>query len=225
LWGALIGFGCVLWPLPAQEVRGTLLGRVTDRTQAVIVGAKVEALNVDTGVRYIAGTNETGDYLLPFLIPGSYTLSVESQGFKKFTRPGIAVRVNERITIDVPMEVGQASESVQVVAETPVLDTSTASMGQVIDSKTVLELPLKDGMVVIMATLSPGVTFLAQRTGYTRPFDTGTPSSISVDGTRTGSNEFMMDGAPNTQRQYVAYSPPPGVVDEFKIQTATFDAS
>lgn len=221
----LVVLFCAGSSMTAQEVRGTILGRVTDPTGAVIAGAKIEALNVGTGVRYSATTGQTGDYLLPFLIPGSYTLTSEMAGFKRFSRSGIVVRVNERITIDVAMEVGETSESIDVVATTPILDTSTASMGQVIDSKTVLDLPLKDGMVLTMATLSPGVTFLAQRTGYTRPFDTGTPSSLSVDGTRTGSNEFSMDGAPNTQRQYVAYSPPPGVVEEFKVQTSSFDAS
>ncbi|MGH9660509.1 MAG: carboxypeptidase regulatory-like domain-containing protein, partial [Bryobacteraceae bacterium] len=213
------------FPLRAQEARGTILGRVADATGGVLVGAKVEASNVDTGVRYNAASNESGDYLLPFLIPGTYSLTVEAPGFKKSVRPKIGVRVNERIAIDVTMEIGQAAESVQVSAETPLLDTSTSSMGQVIDSKTVLELPLKDGMVLIMATLSPGVLFQPQSPGYVRPFDTSSPSQLSVDGTRTGSNEFMLDGAPNMQRTEVAYSPPPGVVEEFKIQGATFDAS
>ncbi len=225
VWLTIMGVSCSLTPLNAQEVRGTILGRVTDRTEAVIVGAKVEALNTATGVRSTANTNETGDYIFPFLIPGPYTVTVEAQGFKKFVRAGISVRVNDRLTIDVPMDLGLNTESVQVVAETPILDTSTSSMGQVIDSRTVLDLPLKDGMVVIMATLSPGVQFLPQRTGYTRPFDVGTPSQISIDGTRTGSNEFMIDGAPNMHRGNVSYSPPPGVVEEFKVQTATFDAS
>lgn len=213
-----------LVPLWGQEVRGTILGRVTDQSDAVIVGAKVEAVNTATGVRASALTNPSGDYLFPFLIPGTYEVRVEAPGFRTTARSGIAVRVNDRVTIDFAVQVGQAAESVQVVAETPILDTSTSSMGQVIDSRTVLDLPLKDGMVVIMATLSPGVNFLPQRTGYTRPFDVGTPSQISIDGTRTGSNEFMLDGAPNMHRGNVSYSPPPGVVEEFKVQTATFDA-
>jgi len=222
LVGALF---CSLLPLCAQEARGTILGRVTDPTNAVIIGAKVDAINTNTGVHTAGATNESGDFLLPFLIPGPYDLTVEAPGFKKFIRSGIDVRVNERITIDVAMQIGQAAETVQVVAEMPLLDSSTASMGQVIDSRTILDLPLKDSMVLIMATWSPGVQFLPQRSGYIRPFDTSSPSQISVDGTRTGSNEFMLDGAPNMQRTEVAYSPPPGVVDEFKIQTATFDAS
>lgn len=182
-------------------------------------------LNPATGVRSATTSNTSGDYMFPFLIPGTYELTVESPGFKAYKRPGISIRVNDRVTVDVVLELGSTSESIQVTAESPILDTSTASMGQVIDSRTVLDLPLKDGMVVVLATLSPGVSFLPQRTGYTRPFDVGTPSQISIDGTRTGSNEFMLDGAPNMHRGNVSYSPPPGVVEEFKVQTATFDAS
>jgi hypothetical protein len=216
---------CIQLPLRAQEARGTLLGRVTDQTGGVIPGAAVEALNADTGVKSVVTTNESGDFLLPFLIPGPYTLKVEAPGFKTTVRPRIGVRVNERITIDVTLQIGQTSESVQITAETPLLDTSTSSMGQVIDSRTILELPMKDGMVLIMATLSPGVLFQPQSPGYVRPFDTSSPSQLSIDGTRTGSSEFMLDGAPNMQRAEIAYSPPPGVVEEFKIQSATFDAA
>jgi Carboxypeptidase regulatory-like domain len=215
----------VQFPVWGQETRGTLLGRVTDQSGGVVVGARVEAVNTDTGVRAAVTANESGDFLLPYLIPGPYSLTVEASGFKKFVRPGISVRVNERITIDVMLEVGQTAETLQVTAETPLLDTSTTSIGQVIDSRTVLELPLKDGMVLIMATLSPGVLFLPQSPGYVRPFDTSSPSQLSIDGTRAGSSEYMLDGAPNMQRAEVAYSPPPGVVDEFKIQSATFDAA
>jgi hypothetical protein len=209
----------------AQEARGTLLGRVTDTSDAVIAGAKVETRNLDTGVRFNSTTNSTGDYIFPLLIPGRYSITVENPGFKTYTRTGIIVRVNDQMTINVPLEVGQASQTVQVTAETPLLDTSSASIGHVVDSRTIMELPLKDGMVLTMATLAPGVIFTPQSAGYVRPFDTSSPSTMSIDGTRSGSNQFMMDGAPNMQGTQVAYSPPPGVVEEFKVQAATFDAS
>ena len=214
-----------LVPLWGQEARGTLLGRVTDPSNAAITGAKVVAINADTGVRATSNTNESGDYLLPFLIPGPYNVSVEAQGFKGYTRAGITVRVNERIPIDVQMELGDVTQRVDVTVEAPLLDTSTASMGYIVDSRTILELPLKDGMVLTMATFSPGVIFTPETAGFVRPFDTSSPSTMTIDGTRSGSNEFMMDGAPNMQGTQVAYSPPPGVVDEFKVQAATFDAS
>lgn len=211
--------------VPAQEARGTLLGRVTDSSSGVVAGARVEALNVDTGVRFSSLSNRTGDYIFPLVLPGSYTITAENPGFKKYTRSGIVVRVNDQVTIDVQLEVGEASQTVNVTAETPLLDTSSASIGHVVDSRTINELPLKDGMVLTMATLAPGVIFTPESAGYVRPFDTSSPSTMSIDGTRSGSNQFMMDGAPNMQGTQVAYAPPPGVVEEFKVQAATFDAS
>src|SRR5258705_13529807 len=129
-------------PLRAQEARSTILGRITDPSGSLIVGATVEATNTDTGVRSTAQTNGNGDFLLPFLIPGPYSLAVEAPGFKKSVRPQIQVRVDQHITIDMALEIGQATESVQVKAETPLLDTSTTSRGQEPSSKAVLHLPL-----------------------------------------------------------------------------------
>ncbi|MCX6628280.1 MAG: TonB-dependent receptor [Candidatus Solibacter sp.] len=223
-WLTSVALCCATLPLQGQEARGTLLGRVSDPSTAVIATAKVEAVNAATGVRFSSTTNESGDFLIPFLIPGPYTITVEHAGFKMYSRKGIVVRVNDQVSINVVLELGEATQTVNVSAESPMLDTSTASMGQVVESRTILELPLKDGMVLVMATLAPGVTFTPESAGYVRPFDTGSPSTMSIDGTRSGSNQFMMDGAPNMQGTQVAYSPPPGVVDEFKVQGVTFDA-
>src|SRR5688572_21263335 len=168
-WLATASLCSIVFPLAAQEARGTLLGRVTDPSDALVVGAKVDATNTDTGVRFTTTTNRTGDYLFPLLVPGSYTITVESPGFKTYSRKGIAVRVGDQMSINVTMELGQASQTVQVTAESPMLDTSSASMGQVVDSRTINELPLKDGMVLIMATYSPGVIFTPESAGYIRP--------------------------------------------------------
>src|SRR5438270_11002305 len=144
--GCLTGYflGCLTVPLAAQEARGTLLGRVTDPSDALIVGARVEAQNVDTGVRFNSSTNRTGDYIFPLLVPGTYSIKAEHAGFKTVARGGIVVRVNDQVAINVAMEVGQASQTVEVKAESPLLDTSSASMGQVVNSRTINELPLKD---------------------------------------------------------------------------------
>jgi Carboxypeptidase regulatory-like domain len=217
-------FFCPL-PISAQEARSTILGRVTDQTGGVIAGANVEAANADTGVRSTALTNASGDFLLPFLIPGHYTVTVEAPGFKRSLRPQVQARINDRITIDVSLEVGQATESVQVTAETPLLDTSTTSMGQVLNTRTVLELPLLAGNVAPMAALVPGVLFMPTFPKDVRPFDTGSTSRIAGDGSRVGTAQFTLDGAPNMHDAEVAYSPPPGVVQEVKVQAATFDAS
>src|SRR4051794_5985827 len=105
---AMLALGCFAVPLAAQEARGTLLGRVTDPTDALIVGARVEAQNVDTGVRYNSTTNRTGDYIFPLLVPGNYSVKVEHQGFKTIARGGIVIRVADQVTINIAMEVGQA---------------------------------------------------------------------------------------------------------------------
>lgn len=225
-----VGILAVVWflavpPLSAQEARGTILGRVTDPTNAVVAGASVEVTNTETGVRQLSTTNVSGDFLVPFLVPGTYTVKVESPGFKTYTRTGLVLRVNDQLAVNVQLELGQPTQTVEVSAVSPMLDTSTASMGQVVESRTILELPLKDGMVLTLATLAPGVIFTPESAGYVRPFDTASPSAMTIDGTRSGSNQFMVDGAPNMQGTQVAYSPPPGVVDEFKVQGVAFDAA
>jgi len=213
------------YPLLAQEARSLILGRVLDNSGAVVAGAAVVAANTETGVRISAQTNSSGDYLLPYLVPGPYTVTVQSAGFKKTERSGIQTRVNDQITLDFALEIGAVTESVQVRADTPLLDTSTTSMGQVIDSKAVLELPLLAGNVIPMAALAPGVLFMPSFPKDVRPFDTGSGSAIAGDGTRVGTAQFMLDGAMNNANQGFAYSPPPGVVQEVKVQTASFDAS
>lgn len=212
-------------PLVGQEARGTLLGRVTDSSGAVLVGAKVEGLNTATGVRSNATTNESGDYLLPYLNPGSYNITVEAPGFKSFKRTGIDLRMDDHITVDASMQLGQASESIEVVANANLLDTSTSSMGQVMGTKTIQDLPLQNGNLYWSAALSPGVVDTNTASGYVRPIDTGHPSSISVDGALSGTNQYTIDGAPNMFGNVMAYSPPPGIVEEFKVVGSMFDAS
>jgi hypothetical protein len=202
-----------------------MLGRVIDQTGGVISGAVLEATNTETGVRANAVTNASGDFMFAYLIPGPYSLTVEAPGFKKWVRPQIQLRVAERVTIDVAMEIGQTTDSIRVIAEAPLVDTSTTSMGQVIDSKKVLDLPLIAGNVTVMADLSPGVLFMPTFPKDVRPFDTGSGSAIAGDGTRIGTAQFLIDGAMNNANQGFAYSPPPGVVQEVKVQTASFDAS
>src|SRR4051812_47283347 len=160
----LILTGCTvaLVPLAAQDARGTILGRVTDPTGAVITGAKVDAVNTDTGVHASSSSNSAGDYILPYLLPGPYNLSIEQTGFKTSNRNGIVLREGDRISTDIRMEVGDTTQTVEVTAAAPLLDTSTASLGQTVDQREIRELPTKDGMVLIVATFAPGVTFTPQ---------------------------------------------------------------
>jgi hypothetical protein len=208
----------------AQETRGQILGRVVDPSGAVVVGATVKALNTATGVETSTVTNESGDYMLSYLIPGTYSITVTAPGFKSSVHKDIQVRVADRITINISLEVGQATDTIVVTGETPLVEAASASLGQVVDRRRIVDLPLKDGNPNMLAFLAPGVTNLSTG-GWTRPFDVNSPSAMAVNGTRTGTNEFTIDGGPNSQRGKVAYIPPTEAVQEFKIQTATFDAS
>jgi hypothetical protein len=147
----IISLFCVLCvlilaaPLAAQDARGSIVGRVTDISGAVVPGAEVRAINVATGVAASSRTNQSGNYTLPYLPPGIYTVSTEMTGFKRFVRENVQVRVNDVVQLDIPMELGDVTEAVQVTAETPLLTTTEASLGQVIDERRINELPLFAG--------------------------------------------------------------------------------
>src|SRR5450631_2113056 len=97
----------------AQESRGTILGRVTDSSGAVVPAADVKAVNVETGLAVTAKTNESGNYTLPYLVSGFYTVSAENAGFKKFVRENVQVRVNDRVEVNMEMVLGAVTEAVE----------------------------------------------------------------------------------------------------------------
>jgi Carboxypeptidase regulatory-like domain len=207
----------------AQEFRGSISGTVSDKSAAVLPGVTVTATNVDTGIGTTATTSADGHYLLPFLTPGSYAVTAELMGFKKLVRQGVAVRIGDRLTLDLALEVGALAEVVSVTAESPLLDTLSASQGQVIDEKRIALLPLSDGNPFTLARLAPGVAYTGDLK-FSRPFDNGGTSGIVSDGA-SGGNEFTLDGTPNmASGRRVAFVPPAGAVSEFKVETASFDA-
>src|SRR4051812_25300493 len=104
-----------------QDARGTVSGHVTDTTGANVAGADVHVTNVATGVEVSIKTNESGNYTVPFLVPGIYTVGVEISGFRKFQRENVQIRVGDIVTVDVQLTVGDVSETVNVTAETPLL--------------------------------------------------------------------------------------------------------
>src|SRR4051812_15201593 len=105
----------------AQESRGTINGRVMDPSGAIVPGAEVRAINEQTNVIASAKTNDAGNYSIPFLVPGTYKLSADLTGFKKTEKPGITLRVGDVLNVDLTLEVGTASETVEVSGGTPLL--------------------------------------------------------------------------------------------------------
>jgi hypothetical protein len=207
----------------AQEFRGSISGRVTEASGAAVPGANVTITNVATNTTTTAITNESGNYLVLFLNPGQYEVTVEANGFKKIVRRGIEMRIGEKLAIDLVLEVGAVTDAVDITATAPLLDTNSGSAGQVIDRRRISELPLSDGNPFMLANLAAGIA----NTGvllYTRPFDNGGTSSILAAGA-AGGNEFTLDGSPNQANgRRVAFVPPADAVQEFKVETASFDA-
>lgn len=225
-------FAAVLLPLSVwgQETRGTILGRITDPSGAVIAGAEVRATNVATGVSAVAKTNDAGNFTLPYLLPGTYTIQSELTGFKKFIREGIQVRVNDTVEVNIELQVGSTSESIQVTAETPLLSTAESSLGQVIDERRVVELPSFGGSPMVLVQLAPGIINSTNlRLAKAGSFSINKNSQFSTDGAGQYNNEFTLDGVSNTQAQgtsaRVGFIPPQSAVAEFKVQTASYDAS
>jgi hypothetical protein len=213
-------------PAFAQEFRATVRGEVVDANQGALPGATVTLRNTDTNEVGRAATNASGGYTLPFLRPGPYEMTVELPGFRKYIRSGMVLQVNETATINVALAVGGVTEEVSVVAESPLLETSNASRGTVIDAARIAELPLQSRSPMALATLVAGVNYNAQAV-YLRPFDNGALADWSMNGGQNRNNEFLLDGAPNNANQggnNIAYVPPAEAVQEFKVSTNSYDA-
>lgn len=141
----------------AQTSAGSVNGTVTDTSSAVVPGARVALLNTATGEKRTATTQELGQYAFPSVAPGIYELTAEAEGFKKTVRGNIEVNVQQAVRIDLLLEVGSVAETIEVKAETPLLQPSTSSLGQVVDNQKILDLPLEGRNAIELVTLTAGV--------------------------------------------------------------------
>lgn len=208
----------------SQESRGSITGTVTDPQNAVIPGAAVVITNTDTNVSATTTTNQTGYFEVNLLNPGKYTVSVESAGFKKSVKTGLELNVAGRLSVDFRLEVGVVTESVEVTAAPPLLDTTTATGGRVLANRDIMQLPSSFNNPFVLTALTPGMQWTGAP-GAVRPYDFGGASSFDTAG-NVGQNEYTIDGAPVTgTARRVGFIPPSDAVTEFKIQTASFDAS
>jgi len=222
-----ISLGLVAAPAVAQEFRGSVTGRVIDPSGASVPGAQVTVTNTATNVSHSVTTNEQGVYTVLYLADGRYNVIAEKAGFKKLLQT-IEVRVGDKIALDLPLEVGSVTESVNITTEQP-LETNSATAGQVIDRRRISELPLSDGNPFTLVRLAPGIGYVGDLK-FSRPFDNNGSSDFIADGVpRAAGHEFTLDGVPNTDDNgssgnRVAFIPPADAVQEFKVETASFDA-
>lgn len=212
----------------AQEARGTITGKVRDASDAVIPGVAVRITNTAMGTSVTVTSNEAGIFRAPFLLPGPYRVTAEAQGFKKYIRDGITLQVNDTIEVDVQLEVGGVGETVTVTADAAALETTTSSMGQVVDQRRISELPIAHGDPFKLISLAGGVSFTGSQR-LDRPFEPTHVVGYAMDGTRGNRSDITIDGVPSTatanaNEVIASYVPPQDLVAEFKVQTATFDA-
>jgi carboxypeptidase family protein/TonB-dependent receptor-like protein len=214
----------------AQENRATIVGTVTDPQGNALPNATIKATNTETNTTSATTSNETGIYTLPFLPVGRYQITISANGLKTVVRNGVELRVGDRIQLNFSMEVGAVTETVTVTSQAPLLESATASRGQVIDEAKVRDLPLLGRNPFLLAALSSGVQITPTQGSISfRPFDNGGMDAISIGGGRQRSNEFLIDGAPNTGTENggvgaLSFVPSPDAVQEFRVQSNTYDA-
>jgi len=211
-----------------QVERGTVVGRVTDATGGVAVGAEVTVLNTGTNVAFQTTTDESGGYIAPTLVAGTYDVTVRLEGFRTETHRGILVEIGQRVRADFSLQVGQVTESVDVSAEGPLIQSESSTLGTVIAEKTITDLPLNGRSFISLLTLSSGIT-------------AGTPgrllngrgtqvvrgaSAFSANGMRDTQNNFLVDGIDNNEMAVstITYFPSIDAIQEFKVQTSASDA-
>ena len=213
---------------PAQEFRALISGRTVDPSGAAIAGADISAVNVDTNIRSATRSGLDGNFALPQLRAGTYALTAEATGFRKYTRQGLVVAVGDKANIEIRMEVGGLEQSITVTAELTGVESNQSVMGQLMDNKKISELPLNGRQAFMLVQLSAGVVFTQQAFGAdaftgTRAWDTN--GALTIHGSRASTNAFLLDGAPLGMNGQWDYAPLIDSVEEFKVSTPANDAS
>jgi Carboxypeptidase regulatory-like domain len=211
---------CWFWlliaaPVFAQDPRGAITGRVADTSSAVVPGVSVRATNVETNVVATAISNSQGAYEILYLLPGVYKVDAELKGFKAWTRGGVEVHAGDRVQLDVSLAPGDVREIVEIKAEALVLESTTATVSQVMTSKQVSELPLRSGSVAYLFTMAPATIMTSLP--YDGPWNVDQSSNISLAGGRATTVDFNVDGVSNEGKGgTVAFVPPPDMVQEVR---------
>jgi Carboxypeptidase regulatory-like domain len=223
----LLVFTGILSLVWGQEYRATILGEVVDAHRGAIPKATVKATQEGTNLSKETETNSEGIYTLPFLEPGTYTITVSASGFQTVKRTGIVLRVADKQNLPVTMEVGQVTQEVTVVGEQELIQTATAARGLVFDPVRVAELPLNGRQSYMLLALTPGVLFTQRtfgNTGFsgTRGWDVN--GSYTMNGGRTGTNQFLLNGAPISSNGTWNVAPNVEAIQEFKVMVNTYDA-
>lgn len=225
LLSLVVAFAAVGRSAYAQEVTASIAGTITDPSGAPINGATVTATDVDRGTVTTVKTNDTGVYNLTRLLVGNYTVKVSASGFQTVTHQPFTLVLNQTARVDVQMKVGQASESVEVVAQQPLLQADSTEVSTVIDSHTEVSLPLASRDYLQLTLLAPGATNVdpdSMRQPQTM-LGSGRPY---INGNREQANEYLLDGIVNSEgkNNEVGYTPGIDAIQEFNLITQNASA-
>lgn len=219
---------CLLTPsLFAQVDTASLIGTVRDPSGAAVASATVTIVETATNNTTVVRTNSRGEYASPPIRVGTYSLSAVAPGFKTATRDNVLLQVQDRLRVDFEMEVGQVTENVVVSSVAPPIQSDTSSLGQVLSSTKITELPLNGRDYIQLASLTTGVVATRSGTnGNTGGSSTGGQNSFVADGARGTLNNFLLDGIDNNSNDNggVALRTNVDAIQEFKIQTNSFSA-
>jgi hypothetical protein len=217
-------FGAGPRPAEAQTIRGTLTGTVTDASGAVLPGFTVTVTNPANGETRSAQTGHDGGYTIPLLPPGTYQVAVEQAGFRKYRRTGVVVQIAQTTRLDIPLQVGDMSEELQVIGESPLVRSTTAELGQVIEMKQIQALPLNGRFFQHLITMTPGAMPFYGRGDSAENASSGgakIATAHTVNGMPWSGNNYLLDGVVNNEMQnaYINITPPLEAIQEFKVQT------
>lgn len=201
-------------PALAQAVYGSIQGTVADTSGAVLPNAHISVRNLATGAVSKGETNSAGLYFVGELRPGQYDLEVELAGFSRSVQHGIEIRVEDRLRVDVSMNIGQVSEAVEVTGQAPLLQTENNTVGRVIEENTIKQLPLRGRNAFELVLLTPGAQ---QRSDDEQP---------RLSGGRARTGEFLLDGGSITtpRRGQIFTQPNLDAIEQFKVQTSGLSA-
>lgn len=211
--------------MSAQEFRANITGTVTDPSGAPVAAARVEARSTERQVLYSGVTNDAGLYLIRFLPPGTYSISVQKEGFKRTNREGLVLQAADRLSLDMRLEIGGVTESVTVTGESPLLSTESASRNSVLEQKFVNDLPTSGRNLYQLLFSQPGVTKTSRYWGSFELYAFGNINGVSINGGRSGENETLIDGISSTRgSRSASFAPALNSVQEVTVQTNNYDS-
>ena len=207
----------------AQSTGGRIRGTVTDPSGGAVVGATITLLNEATHATRDVQTGANGEYIFLEVPVGSYEIDAASKGFKKYARKGIPLDLNEVVAVDITLQVGGATDVVEVTGAPPVVDTTSTQLGAVMNERAVTELPLNTRNTYQLLQLQPGVQ---STVGANLFYGSDQAGVVSVNGGRGRANDFMVNGgdANDIFVNLPAIQPSPDAIEEFRVVTNTFDA-